>query len=326
MSTQPANRLLSRADILELLTAEPPLDLFSQADRTRREACGDEPQRSALLVYSNHCHAPCHVCDPFGTRREIERFRLSRDEMVRAATQAARDGMRTILLQAGEDWRFGPEIVASAIAGISQHSELAVTVAMGQFHAGAYALWRAAGAQGYMLKFETSQEARYRLLRPGRSLREIVGSLRTLRDLGYRLGSGNLVGLPEQTLGDLADDLLLMAGLQLDTVDIAPFLPAARLDPSPAERLASGGNEHSPVAARDVIELTLRCVAIARWMLPQARIIAPYSAFGVGLIPLERSVAAGADVLMHPLDAPRRHLRPSASTVSGVQREDEPPA
>jgi len=294
--------LLDRDAILGYLTCQDPSDLFAAADRVRREVHGDGVIIRGLLEISNHCNAQCLYCGLRAGNSSLQRFRMTREQIVAEAVTAARAGMGTIILQAGEDWSFGPEVVAGIVSEIRSATEAAITLSLGEFHRGAYALWRAAGADRYLLKFETSNEALYARLRPGSALRDRIAALRALRDLGYQVGSGNMVGLPGQTLGDLADDLLLMKGLELDMAGIGPFIPHPQTPLANAASLSViGRNDRTPARACSLEDLTLRSVAIARLLMPRAHLPATTALGSLTAAGREKALKVGANVLMQDI-------------------------
>lgn len=294
--------VLDRDAILGHLTCQDPSGLFAAADRVRTQEHGDGVMIRGLLEISNHCNEQCLYCGLRAGNTSLQRFRMTREQIVTEAIAAARSGLETIILQAGEDWRFGPEVVAGIVAEIRKACDATITLSLGEFHRGAYALWRAAGADRYLLKFETSNQTLYSRLRPGRELRDRIACLATLKDLGYQVGSGNMVGLPGQTLGDLADDLLLMARLELDMAGIGPFIPHPRtpladtMSPALIER-----NDRTAARACDLEDLTLRSVAIARLIMPGAHLPATTALGSLTSGAREKALKTGANVLMQDI-------------------------
>ena len=301
--------VLHRTDILAHLTSSDPSSLFAQADAVRKVEHGDGVLLSGLLAFSSYCTSNCLYCGLRSSNRELPRFRMSRSEIVRAALEAWRAGLGSVVLQAGEDSKIGPEAIAGIIAELRAQSDIGIALSIGEFHPGAYALWRAAGADRYFLRFETSNSALYEWLRPGRSLQDRLRCLKLLADLGYQTGSGSLVGLPRQTLGDLADDLLLMAGLPLDMVGIGPFVPHPQTPLGSLETAQQAGrNEHTPARACDLFDLSLRCIAIARLLLPKAHIPAATALSALREGGRSRALQTGANVMMQDV-TPSAHKR-----------------
>jgi biotin synthase len=222
-----------------------------------------------LIELSNHCVRECHYCGLRCGHDELERYRLTEAQVLEAARRAARLGCGTVVLQSGEDPGLGAGFVADLVARIKDELGLAVTLGLGERRPEELARWREAGADRYLLKFETSDGTLYRRLHGGGSAgpdrRE---RLRLLRELGYEIGSGVMVGLPGQTWEILADDLRLFRELDLDMIGVGPFLPHPRTPLG--ERGGSRAALSRQVAADE--ETTLTVVALSRLMCREANI------------------------------------------------------
>jgi biotin synthase len=133
-------------------------------------------------------------------------------------------GYRTVVLQSGEDSYYTPEIVAEIVSDIKRGREIAVTLSLGEQPRGVYRLWRDASADRYLLKHETSDEALYTKLHPDLDYGDRFRCLRDLKELGYEVGSGIMVGLPGQTLESYADDILFFAEAEIDMIGMGPFI------------------------------------------------------------------------------------------------------
>lgn len=314
---------MNRKSVIELLTCPEPGALFQEATKVRRSVHGDGVLVRGLLEMSSYCEASCLYC---GLRRgngSLARYRLTPREIVETALSAAGAGLGTIVLQSGEDAELGPQVIADIVSQIRRQSAVAITLSVGELDRSAYAQWRQAGADRYLLKFETSNAELYRRLRPGRRLQDRLACLEALDELGYQVGSGNMVGLPMQTIGDLADDLLLMQRLGLDMVGIGPFLPHPHTPLAHAhDPVASERNEHTPARACDLLELTLRCVAIARLLLPRAHLPATTALGTLVEQGRERALQTGANVLMQ--DITPRHVQHLYDIYPNRLRQGEP--
>lgn len=260
--------------------------LFAAADRVRRRMVGEAVHLRALIEFSNYCQADCLYC---GLRREntrLERYRLSLEEIEGLITQAQRLGFGTVVLQSGED----PWYDADRIARLIRRAKglgLAVTLSLGEREPEEVDYWREQGADRYLLRHETANPELHRRLRPGRTLAGRVGLLRLLKELGYQIGAGFMVGLPGQTAADLAADLELAVELEADMVGIGPFIPHPE---TPLGGEAGGG-----------VEETLKMVALARLLLPEALIPATTALGSLAPDGRERALAAGANVIMPSL-------------------------
>jgi|GEM_PF-28195 len=226
------NRLIDSPELLvEWLKQEDPqqLDrLWQAADEVRRRHVGDEVQLRALIEISNYCVRRCAYCGIRGPNSQLVRYRMTLEEIVQTAEEAYRLGVKTVVLQAGEDPALDAEWVAAVIRRIKQLGPIAITLSLGERTDEELALWRKAGADRYLLRFETSNPYLYSLYHPPRPdgwARNRLEMLAALRELDFEVGSGVMIGLPGQTWEDLARDLLLFAMLDLDMIGCGPYIP-----------------------------------------------------------------------------------------------------
>jgi biotin synthase len=205
-------------------------------------------------------------------------------EIIESAGRAATQGCRTIVLQSGEESYYSGEILAGIIRAIKKDNDVAITLSVGDRSCQDYALFREAGADRYLIKHETSNRRLFADLRPGTSLEGRLERQRCLSALGYQVGSGNMVGLPGQTLETLADDILLFQSMGVEMAGIGPFIPNGRT-PLAGE---SGGN----------IPMTLKTLAAARLALPYAHLPATTSAATIDPLGRVKALQCGANIIM----------------------------
>lgn len=251
---------LDRDRIAELLALEDFSPVYREADRVRREAVGDTVHIRAIIEFSNICSRQCIYCGLNCRNSELERFRMSRDEIVRSARAAVDAGYRTIVLQSGEDRSYPVERLGEIVEAVKSigNDPPAVTLSCGEMSHEDYEYLRQKGADRYLLKHETADPELYGKLHPCGTLEDRVKCLRDLKALGYETGSGFMIGLPGQTLETVADDLLLLKDIGCHMAGIGPFIA------NPKTPLA-GARNGDP-------ELTRRAVAIARLLLPNANL------------------------------------------------------
>lgn len=199
-------------------------ELFCRADRARKEQVGDEVYLRGLIEFSNHCGRDCLYCGLRASNRRIKRYRMSCTQIFSAAKKVRRLGIRTVVLQSGEDAHYSIEELCRLVKKIKALG-LAVTLSIGERSYQDYKLLKAAGADRYLLRFETSDPGLYAKLRPGRTLANRLRCLAWLKELGYQVGSGAMVGLPGQTGASIAGDIFLYKRLGLDMIGIGPFIP-----------------------------------------------------------------------------------------------------
>ena len=200
------------------------------------------------------------------------------------AQKAVNYGYKTVVLQSGEDLWFSKETMANIIRQIKKLG-LVITLSIGEKSREEYALYKEAGADRFLLRIETTDKELYEKLDPGMSFENRVRCLRDLKDLGYEVGSGSLVGLPGQSVESLAEDLLFFKNLPVDMAGIGPFIP----------------HPHTPLSAEKSdghFEMSLKMMAIMRLLLPDINI--PATTAMETLHPQGRLLAlqCGANVVM----------------------------
>ncbi len=271
-------------------------ELRRRADAVREQAKGSVVRLRALIEFSNRCVRNCLYCGLRRDNRSLERYALDPEEVVRLAVRAARAGYATVVLQSGEDPAYDRETLARMVGAIKDRAPgVAVTLSVGEHSRADYRAWRAAGADRYLLKHETSDPTLYARLRPGRRLEQRLRCAEWLKELGYELGLGNIVGLPDQTEESLLGDLELLARLEPEMVGVGPFIP------HPA----------TPLAAEPPgdVDLTLNIVALTRLVLPLAHIPATTALATLDRRARGEALRSGADVLMVSIGpAERRRL------------------
>lgn len=256
---------------------------MKRADRIRKKYVGDAIHLRGLIEFSNICRNNCLYC---GIRRgngKVARYRMEEDELVETARRAAALGFKTVVMQSGEDMYYTQEKMCRIIEAIKKF-DVAVTLSIGERSYGDYKAFREAGADRYLMRIETTDKDLYHRLDPGMSWQHRYECLLMIKELGYELGSGIMVGLPGQSLESIAADLMFLRRLGVDMAGIGPFIP------HPETPLAGepGGSLH----------LALRTMAIMRLLLPDINI--PATTAMESLHPDGRMMAlqGGANVVM----------------------------
>lgn len=243
--------------------------LWDEADRVRCQHVGDAVHMRGLIEFSNHCQRNCLYCGLRSANKKIRRYRMDFDLIVDCACQAKDLGYGTVVLQSGEDPGCSDHWVASLVQTIKEQTGLAVTLSLGERGRDAFALWRDAGADRYLMRFETSNAGLYARLHPGApGLEERFRQLLWLWEVGYEVGSGVLVGLPGSTRMDLVNDILTFAELDLDMIGIGPWI---RHESTPLGRgELQEDTAHERVAASEM--MTYKMMALARLACPRSNI------------------------------------------------------
>lgn len=300
---------LSFNDILDWLCVENPDDLealFGLADKIRQREVGDAIQLRGLIEISNHCARGCTYCGLRAPMRQ-QRYRMNFKEVLACAHEAVRIGYGTIVLQSGEDPGLTVDYLVDLVRAIRQETPLAITLSLGERGRDELEAFREAGADRYLLRFETSNAALFEKIHPplARQAPSRLQILGWLRELGYEVGSGVMVGIPGQTLGDLARDIALFAELELDMIGLGPFLPhpGTPLGEDAEDRLLIPfgevpREEAADLPAPNTVEMTCKMIALARLVRRDANI--PSTTALATLHPQGRlrGLCSGANVVM----------------------------
>lgn len=280
-----------RADLASRLDAEGAEALFAEADAVRREFCGEDIHLRGIIEFSNHCRRNCLYCGLRAGNAAVRRYRMAEAEIIDAARAGAALGVKTVVLQSGEDMYYDARRMCDIVRGIKAGCDVAITLSMGERPLSDYQAMREAGADRYLLKHETANREIFTALHPDDDFDERIACLKELKALGYQIGSGIMVGLPGQTIEDFADDILLLSELDVDMAGIGPFIPHPR---TPL------GN--SPPGSA---EMTLRVIALTRVVLKDAHIPATTALETVDPGMRRRALQCGANVIMPNITPPK---------------------
>ena len=223
------NNFFSRDEIIFLLNLQEEKDLnllFNHADIVRQKFTGDSVHINGLIEFSNYCTQNCYYCGLREDNFKSVRYRMSADEIIDTAWKISKLGISAIILESGEDFNYDSDMISFIIYSIKQKTDVEICLSLGERGYDEYRAWKISGADKYLLKYETSNEKLYSALHQNQKLDERLKHLRFLTNLGYKIGSGNIVGLPNQTIEDLADDILLSKELGLDLTVYTPFIPS----------------------------------------------------------------------------------------------------
>lgn len=280
---------LSREQWRDLFSAHSPeFDalLAGRAAALRDKVYGRRVFVRGLIEFTNYCKNDCYYC---GIRRgngKVRRYRLTEEEILGCCRTGYGLGFRTFVLQGGEDPYFTDRRLERIIRAVKgEFPECAVTLSLGERSKESYLALRQAGADRYLLRHETANEAHYRLLHPpAQNLQNRLECLRTLKKLGYQTGAGMMVGSPGQTIECLIDDLEFLRELQPEMVGIGPFIP----------------HHDTPFGDRPEgsVELTLFLLSLVRLLLPGALLPATTALGTAAADGRARGILAGANVVM----------------------------
>lgn len=257
--------------------------LFKAADKVRAEYVGKGVHLRALIELSNICAKSCYYCGLRCENTNLERYKLTVQETIEFAAEANSEGYKTVVLQSGEAEKFSTVEMVEIISGIKS-MDMAITLSLGEKTYEQYKAYKDAGADRYLLRIETTNEEIYDKLHPKMSYKNRLKCLQNLRDLGYEVGTGCLVGLPQQTLADLADDILFFKKFNVDMVGLGPFIPNPD---TPLKNLEAGD-----------FFLSIKVMALVRLLLPDINIPATTAMESLHKDGRKIALQAGANVIM----------------------------
>ena len=260
--------------------------LARAADIRRRENYGDKVYIRGLIEFTNYCRNNCYYCGIRRDNKNAERYRLTKDEILLCCNEGYRLGFRTFVMQGGEDPYYTDEMICDIVSEIKRrYPDCAVTLSIGEKPRESYQAFFDAGADRYLLRHETADSIHYGRLHPEKmSLENRKRCLYDLKDIGYQVGSGFMVGSPYQTTENLISDLRFLQKLKPDMIGIGPYITHAD---TPFARFKNG----------DVM-LTLRLVSILRLMFPYALIPSTTALGTIHPQGRELGLKAGANVVM----------------------------
>ena len=276
----------SRELIRTLLTCkgQQVTDLLAAANDLRSKTVGREVHLRGLIEFSNYCHKDCLYCGLRRDNKSLTRYRLDETEILRAVAEAVALNFRTVVLQSGEDSYYKPTDIAHLLEKIKSKYDVAVTLSLGEKSREEYSLWREAGADRYLIRHETASAELFKYLKPDTCLENRLQCVDWLRELGYQIGLGNMIGLPGQNLDILVEDILLMNKYLPEMAGIGPFLP----HPNTPLRDFQPGN----------LELCLKVLAVARLCLPYAHLPVTTALRTLAYDGYRLALQSGANVIM----------------------------
>ena len=261
-------------------------ELFEKADSVRRRYYGTDVYIRGLIELTNYCKNNCYYCGIRRDNQSVGRYRLGKDEILSCCKQGYGLGFRTFVLQGGEDSFFFDGLICEIVSEMKAlYPDCAVTLSLGEKPYDSYKAYFDAGADRYLLRHETANEEHYNLLHPdGMNLEARKNCLWDLKEIGYQVGSGFMVGAPYQTTGHIIEDLRFLQKLQPDMVGIGPYISHRG---TPFHSFENGG-----------LHTCLRLVAILRLMFPNALIPATTALGTIDKKGRELGLKAGANVVM----------------------------
>lgn len=299
----PIQNIHSRDNIIKLLSGCGDQTLFEYALHTKEQTIGSGVYLRGLIEFSNRCIKDCLYCGIRCSNQTTQRYELDVDQVIEAARYAFNQNYGSVVIQAGEQTnsRFINKIT-ECIRQIKKlsNNKLGITISLGEQTPQTYKDWFEAGAHRYLLRIESSDRCLYEKIHPtvGHNFEQRLECLNSIQNAGFQLGTGVMIGLPGQTIENLANDLLFLNSLNIDMCGMGPYIehPDAPLGNSEWHR-------------DERLMLTRRMIAILRIMMPKINIASTTALHALHPQGRELGVASGANILM-PNITPD-HLRPS---------------
>lgn len=273
--------------------------LHSQADEVRRSVFGNKVYIRGLIEFTNYCRNDCLYCGIRRSNANAERFRLTKERILSCAAAGCELGFRTFVLQGGEDPYYTDERMVDIIGSLRKaYPECAITLSLGEKEHDSYQAYFDAGANRYLLRHETANPAHYAKLHPPElSLENRIKCLEDLKQIGFQVGCGFMVGSPYQTNSDMVRDLVFIKDFGPHMVGIGPFIP----------------HRDTPFGDRSAgtSEMTLKLLSIVRLMLPEVLLPATTALNTIDPQGRIKGICAGANVVMpnlSPQDTRAKYL------------------
>ena len=296
---------LDRSEIIELLRCgdEDATMLCRRAALVRNQHVGNVIYLRGLIEFSNTCGKNCLYCGIRRDNKQIERYTIPNNEIIESAMTAYRMNFGSIALQSGEnsseEFTSNVEYLVRTICEMT-NGQLGITLSLGEQNRETYQRWFDAGASRYLLRIEASSPSLYRRVHPDDDMHRYYRRfecLKMIKEIGYQTGTGVMVGLPSQTLTDLADDIIFMRDFDIDMCGMGPFIEHSETP------LGKNGSDN--LYLRERFNLTLRMIAIIRLVMKDINIVASTAMQAIDPLGREMAIGSGANVVMPNLTPSR---------------------
>ncbi|NLK20636.1 MAG: [FeFe] hydrogenase H-cluster radical SAM maturase HydE [Epulopiscium sp.] len=259
--------------------------LKEKARKTREKYYGDKVYLRGLIEFTNYCSRDCVYCGIQASNKNVDRYRLSIEEILECCELGYNLGYKTFVLQGGEDRYYNDEKILKMVYTIkNKYPECAITLSIGEKSYESYKRYYDAGADRYLLRHETADKKLYETLHPKGNFENRIKCLWNLKEIGYQVGAGFMVGLPDQAYGHYIKDLRFLKELNPHMVGVGPFIPHKETSLSKKE----GGTT----------EMTVILLAIIRLLLPSVLLPATTALGTLDATGREKALRAGANVVM----------------------------
>lgn len=288
---------LTKDDLIYLMKVEDEAELkaiYEKAYEIKKAEIGQKVYYRGLIEFGNYCVKNCYYCGIRKDNKEVERYHMSKEDIMESVRWIHANGYGSVALQSGE--RQDPEyidFVEDVIKEIKKIGNIGITLSLGEQTEDTYRRWFNAGAHRYLLRIESTSKKIYDSIHPNDVLHDFetrVNCLRVLKKVGYQVGTGVMIGLPNQTEEDLVNDILFYKNNDIDMIGMGPYIPH---DDTPM-----GQKELNIPDKKKRVELGLKMIALTRIFLKDVNIAATTALQGLDPLGREKGLKAGANILM----------------------------
>ena len=288
---------LTKDDLIYLMKVEEPKELeaiFNKAYEVKKREIGQRVFYRGLIEFGNYCVKNCYYCGIRKDNIDVERYHMSKEEIMSSVRWIYANGYGSVALQSGE--RRDPQyidFVEDIIREIKKIGDIGITISLGEQTEETYQRWFDAGAHRYLLRIESSTDRIYKSIHPNDELHDFetrVNCLKLLKKIGYQVGTGVMIGLPDQTEEDLVNDILFYKENDIDMIGMGPYIPH--------NDTPMGQQELNIPSKQKRVELGLKMIALTRLYLKDVNIAATTALQGLDPLGREKGLKAGANILM----------------------------
>lgn len=297
-----SKKYLDKSKIINILKSEDYNELLQKAREIRNKEIGNKVYLRGLVEFSNYCSNTCTYCGLNSENRNIIRYRLSEKEILETAFTIEKYGIKTIVLQSGQDPFFTIDKLCSIIKLIKSETNLTITLSTGEYPEEALIKFKEAGADRYLLKFETSDLELYNSLHLTKEKKhKRILLLQKMLSIGFEVGSGIMVGLPGQTYESIAEDIELFISLNLDMIGIGPYIPDPDTILGKSYKLPPKNSNFVP----NTKEMCYKVIALTRILCPSVNLPSTTALKTIDPLGYKGGFLAGANVVMPCFTPPK---------------------
>ena len=289
---------LTKTDIIQLLSIEDReelKELFDTAYTVKTENVGNKVYFRGIIEFSNICKKDCYYCGIRKSNKNVERFMMKEEEILNGAKWAYENNYGSIVLQSGErDDKTFIDFITNVIRGIKSisNNKLGITLSLGEQTRETFEKWFESGAHRYLIRVETTNPELYNELHPeSHDLENRKRCLNDLREIGYQVGTGVMIGLPNQTLEDLANDILFFKDKNIDMIGMGPYLISEN---TPTADIIVPEDNFNEIQYK----LALKMIAVTRLVLKDVNIASTTALQALKTFGREMGLKAGANIIM----------------------------